>query len=222
MEDAAQRAIAGLFPAFARCAVLPVSDQCRPLFPVELHAVANAVPVRRQEFACGRACAHAAIRELGIEDAPILMSDSREPAWPLGAVGSISHTRELAAAVVCRSADAHAVGVDLERADAALSDTVLGLILTPGELAQVGDLLSADERAAALIFSAKEAVHKVVAPLAGYRPDPQSVEVAVDLAACRFTAAVRRPVDASPLVLRGAFCFVDGHVATGVCVPRAQ
>lgn len=224
--DDTQRAVAGLFPGFARCAVVPVTDGCMTPFPEELDAVAAAVPARRREFVCGRASAHAALRALGAGDAPIAVGSTRAPVWPSGVVGSISHTRALAGAVVCRDIDARAVGLDLERADAVLDDAVRRVVMTSAEVVQV-DALRSETRLAVLIFSAKECVHKVVAPVWGWSLGHQDVEIVIDLRACRFTAtldlsrsvAVAAAGGASTRALDGAFTFAGDHVASGICLP---
>src|SRR5450631_452976 len=61
------------------------------LFPEEEALVSDASPSRRLEFLEGRACAHAALRRLGYDEAPILRGKARQPRWPSGFVGSISH-----------------------------------------------------------------------------------------------------------------------------------
>jgi hypothetical protein len=68
----------------------------------ELRLMASAVPRRRAEFAAGRACARAALRRLGINGWPLLVGSKREPLWPAGVVGSITHTDGLVAAAVSR------------------------------------------------------------------------------------------------------------------------
>lgn len=233
-----QRAVAGLFPSFARCEVVQVSDRCAPLRREEEESLANRAVIRA-EFTCGRACAHAAVRALGVADSPIVLSDSREPVWPQGVVGSISHTRALAGAVACRSIDARAVGLRLEPTDAPMNDSVLRLLLGPDEIAHLNDLRSVEERAPALILSAKEAAHEITAPLWEYRLRLQSVQILVDLDSSRFTATIRLPLgasavqsgladafmtpgDTSGLELRGAFAFVDDHVATGICIRQPK
>lgn len=228
IEDS-QRAVARLFPRFARCAVQVISERCTTPFVEELRAVTMAAPARRQEFVCGRACAHAALRALGATDAPIPMARSRQPIWPDGIVGSISHTRSLAGAVVCHAGDARAVGLDVETAVAPAGDGWRRLVLTPAESLQVDALRGLDVRVAVLIFSAKECVHKVVAPLWGYTLDHQEVEVRIELDARRFTATFASHTGADGVsaagngatqTLHGSFTYFDDHVATGICIER--
>lgn len=225
--EAVERAIAALFPAFARCAALRINDACTTPFPEELDALAGAVRSRRREFECGRACAHSALRALGADDSAILMASTRAPLWPSGIVGSISHTRTIAAAVACRSTDAAGVGLDIERSDAPLDEQVWRLMMTPAEVAQVADPIASDPRAAVLIFSAKECVYKVVAPLWGVTLNHQDVSIRIEAEHEEFVASIRAPAAAgSPAVLNGprtlfgSFAFVDDHVVTGICVER--
>ena len=209
-----QRVLARLFPQFARCAARRIGEQCTTPFPEELEAVAGAVLARRRGFACGRACAHSALQALGAVDAPIAAAETRAPIWPAGTLGSISHTRDIAAAVVCRSVDAYALGLDLERAEAPVDEGWRRLVLTRAELLQVDALRLMEVRLPLLIFSAKECVHKVAAPLWGSRLDHQDVDVTVELDARQFSASV------SGHELRGLFGFFDDHVVTGICLER--
>ena len=102
-----------------------------PLHPQEEELVAQAAPKRRRDFALGRACARAALSDLGQPDAVIGQGENGAPLWPAGVVGSITHTKGYAAALVAkvqqarRLADAADVdiwvqvdgGVDLDRGD---------------------------------------------------------------------------------------------------------
>ena len=128
-----------------------------PLFPEELAFVATAVDKRRLEFSRGRQCARAALRRLGVADGPLLTGSQREPLWPTGVVGSITHTNELCLAAVARQANYAGVGIDVEPAQP-LELAVAQRIATEAEmraLARMPPLL-----AARLIFSAKEAFYK--------------------------------------------------------------
>jgi 4'-phosphopantetheinyl transferase EntD len=120
--------------------------------------VAGAVEKRRREFSLGRACAHAALVQLGRDEGPIGRQANGAPRWPAGLVGSLTHTAGYAAAIIASRDDFVAVGLDAERVGGVTPD------LWPR-------LFDADERAwlarqpdtaqaATLFFSAKESVHK--------------------------------------------------------------
>lgn len=74
----------------------------------------QAVPARRRAFRLGRAAAHAALAAIGRDEAPILAGVDRQPLWPPGIVGSISHTSELGVALVAPADHTDGVGLDVE------------------------------------------------------------------------------------------------------------
>lgn len=134
----------------------PVAD----LLPEEAALVVGAADQRRREFARGRACARAALSRLGIHDFALLVGPQREPLWPEGVVGSVTHTRGLCAVAVATSSRYPGLGIDVEPA----------LPVTP---ALAERICRSDEReqlwsvpgvapliAARLLFSAKEAAYK--------------------------------------------------------------
>lgn len=128
-----------------------------PLFAEELKFVESAVDKRRLEFGRGRECARAALRRLGLADAPLLSGRQREPLWPAGVVGSITHTRGLCVAAVAWQKSYAGVGIDVEPAEP-LSLAIAERVATEAEMSSLGAL--SPLLAARLIFSAKEAFYK--------------------------------------------------------------
>ncbi len=128
-----------------------------PLFPEELELVASAVEKRRLEFARGRQCARSALRRLGVADGPLLSGSQREPLWPTGVVGSITHTAGLCLAAVARQSGYISVGIDVEPAAPLERDTA-ERIATEVEMHALDSLPPL--LAARLVFSAKEAFYK--------------------------------------------------------------
>lgn len=128
-----------------------------PLFVEEASIVAAAVEKRRLEFEKGRQCAHAALRRLGLPDAPILSGEQREPLWPAGVVGSITHTRGLCLAAVGLRNRYASLGIDVEP-DAPLSAPLAARVATAAELRALESL--PELLAARVVFSAKEAFYK--------------------------------------------------------------
>jgi len=82
--------------AVQRTSAASISD----LFLEEKQAVDRAVPKRQREFAAGRMAARQAMAQIGKTPAPIPVNTDRSPHWPEGVVGSISHSLEIAVAVV--------------------------------------------------------------------------------------------------------------------------
>jgi len=128
-----------------------------PLFAEESALVASAVEKRRLEFAKGRQCARAALRRLGLADGPLLTGSQREPLWPTGVVGSITHTHGLCLAAVAWQANYAGVGIDVEPAEP-LEPAVAKRIASEAEMNALGSMPPL--LAARLIFSAKEAFYK--------------------------------------------------------------
>jgi len=132
----------------------------RVLAPEEAAHVARAVPKRVGEFAAGRACARRALAELGVPDFILRVGPDREPLWPEGIAGSITHTERFCAAAAARTTVVAALGLDAERRDA-VHRGLWRQIATSQELAWLESCAAerADEMAT-LIFSAKEAFYK--------------------------------------------------------------
>lgn len=145
-----------------------VIERCDPddaspelLYAGERAHIAQAIDKRQRHFAAGRIAARRALERLGIRDFPLLAGTEREPLWPPGISGSISHTEGFGVAVVARTGAIVALGVDVE-ADDALKPDLWRMILTDDEKewlrASVGE---ADRGAVAkLLFCAKEAIYK--------------------------------------------------------------
>jgi 4'-phosphopantetheinyl transferase EntD len=102
----------------------------------------GAVPRRRAEFTTGRACARRALAELGVAPAAILSGDRREPLWPDGVVGAITHCAGFRAAAVGRATDYRSIGIDAEP-DEPLVDGILELVSLPAERDQLRRAASA-------------------------------------------------------------------------------
>lgn len=134
-----------------------------PLLPEEDQALGSVVARRRADFTLGRACAHRALDQLGVEPAPLLAGQHREPVWPAGVVGSITHCPGYGAAAVARRGERHSLGIDAEVHEP-LPAGLLRSVASPAEAEQLADLPPGTcwDR---LLFSAKESVYKTWFPL---------------------------------------------------------
>jgi 4'-phosphopantetheinyl transferase EntD len=220
-----------IVPAAAAAAEAFADGPAAQLFPAEEALLARAVDKRRREFTTGRICARRALARLGIEPAPLLPGPDREPLWPAGVVGSITHCEGYRAAVVARARDVVSVGIDAEP-NGPLPDGVLERVSLPGERAWV--------RAAAgrepavhwdrLLFCAKETVYKTWFPLAHRWLGFEDAEITLDQAgagpaapAGQFEARllVTGPTlpDGRPLTtLRGRFVVDRGLIVTAIAL----
>ena len=213
--------LARLFPAGVVAYECHAPFEPAALHPEEALCVARAVPKRVGEFAAGRACARAALARLKIEGFAVRMGAEREPLWPEGVVGSITHSGTFCGAALARSSSLLALGVDVEERTAVRAD-LWRAIATAQELEWLRQL-PADraQTMAALIFSAKEAFFKCQFPLTRQWLGFAHVTVQVDaeefaVAPCR--ALALQSWAAPPW--RGRFALWDGHVATGVALER--
>jgi 4'-phosphopantetheinyl transferase EntD len=184
------------------------------LRPAEAASCGRMSDKRLREFALGRYCARTALAALGANDCGIPKGDSRAPVWPAGIVGSISHTRTIAAAVVARDSELAGVGMDLE-SSRALKPDLVPMICRPEERAWLSGLADPGP-AAKIIFSAKESVYKCIWSTVRRYVDFQDVEITLDLDAGRYGAVAHSETLPAGLLQRLAgHCFTrEGLLAT--------
>lgn len=195
-----------------------------PSFPGEEFLVANAVEARRREFITARRCAREALAKLGYAPVPIRAGPRREPMWPAGLVGSITHTTGFRAAAVAPRSGLASIGIDAEQNNR-LPDGIEESITVPGEPEMLAVLSRAFPAThwSRLLFSAKESVYKAWYPLTGRQLGFEDARLAIDPAG---TFAAKLLVDGArtdggpPLVeLGGRFTVAHGLIATAVTVP---
>jgi 4'-phosphopantetheinyl transferase EntD len=137
----------------------------------------NFSPKRLSDFSTGRYCATKALEQLGIHDAIIPIGKDREPIWPDGIVGSISHCDSLVGAIVAKKSDHVSLGLDIEEIGRVTPD-LWDLVFTENEKQY---LIGLSEKEMFIqstsIFSAKEAFYKFQHPLTKTFLDFLDVEV---------------------------------------------
>ncbi|WP_248581691.1 4'-phosphopantetheinyl transferase superfamily protein [Nocardioides sp. InS609-2] len=135
-------------------------------FPGEEDLIAKAVAERRREFITARRCARTALRAFGYLDAPIRTGPKREPQWPAGMTGSITHCAGYRSAAVARIADMSLLGIDAEP-HGPLPDGIIESIARPAEKDMLGrlEVTHPDIHWGRLLFSAKESVYKAWFPV---------------------------------------------------------
>jgi len=181
--------LTGLFPPGVVVAELAGSAAPEELTARERDCIAHCAPARIRQFAAGRACAHRALQELGIDEFSLLAGTDRQPVWPTGIVGSLTHTDEYAAAVVGRDHALLGLGLDCEGADRVKSH-LWRRIATPPELEWLNALEPGPAgRAASLLFAAKEAFYKCQFPLTTEWLGFADVCIELDAARLAWTAA---------------------------------
>lgn len=125
--------------------------------------IAGSVKKRQAEFFFGRLAARRALTACGMAPCEVAIGSSREPLWPDGVIGSISHSGRLAAAVALRRGTQRGIGIDLEPVlGPDLLDAVHATVLSAGEYALLcgGGGVFPIEVLCTLAFSAKESFFK--------------------------------------------------------------
>lgn len=193
------------------------------VFQGEEDLVADAVEHRRREFVTARRCAREALAKFGLAPVAIRRGPQREPQWPEGIVGSITHTTGFRAAAVAPRSLVASIGIDTEPNEP-LPDGVERLVTVPGEPEMLATLASAFPAIhwGRLLFSAKEAIYKSWYPVTGRWLGFDDAHLTIDPAG-GFSAKLLidgwRTDGGPPLTeLRGRFVVAHGFVATAVII----
>jgi len=120
---------------------------------------------RRRDFTLGRQCARQALIKLGIGPVPILRGNAREPQWPPGVCGSITHCEGYCAAVAALQSEIKSIGIDAE----CLRPLPYGVLERVTLETERRWIENADSGMPwdVLLFSAKESVFKAWFPIVG-------------------------------------------------------
>jgi len=188
-------------------------------FPGEEDLIARAVEGRRREFITARRCAREALAGLGHPATAILPGPRREPLWPAGVVGSITHCPGYRAAAVARRADLAGLGIDAER-HGPLPEGVEEQVTRPEERDRLARLAVTHpgihwDR---LLFSAKESVYKAWYPLTGRWLGFEEARLSFDPAASTFRAEVLAAGGTPFPEFTGRFLIAGELVLTAVVV----
>jgi 4'-phosphopantetheinyl transferase EntD len=193
------------------------------VFPGEEDLIANAVEGRSREFITARRCAREALAKLGYSPAPIRSGPKREPQWPPGVVGSITHTVGFRAAAVAPLSIVASIGIDAEQ-NQPLPDGIEQFVTVAGEPQMLADLTSAFPVThwGRLLFSAKEAIYKAWYPLTGrwlgYEDARLTIDPAGQFAAKLLIDGARSDGGPALTELHGRFLIARGLIATTVTV----
>ena len=160
-------------------AILSAEDQLEDtLHPEEIRLLPpRACRIKRVEFSLGRVAVRLALKQIGFDNpVPILRGEKGEPLWPDGITGSISHCYPWSIAVVAKSPNHFAIGIDLESTARFQGPDISDLVCRDVERDWARAGCDFQERVA-MIFSAKEAVYKAFYPLCHRYIDFKEVEL---------------------------------------------
>lgn len=148
-------------PPGGTLAFAPVGNAAAVKLP---DTIRHCAPRRQATFAAGRMAAQEALRKAGFRSAAAPgIGDDGLPDWPPGWLGSISHSGDIAAALVGPVGCARLLGLDLERIiTAEIAAQIAPEIMSGQPVGHSGLLL---EQEITCAFSAKEALYKALYPL---------------------------------------------------------
>ncbi len=197
------------------------------LLPAEWAIADHLAVPRRIAFVGGRIALRAALEAVAPTRAqePVLRTPRGAPRMPEGTLGSVSHKRRLAVALVSAPSDAvRTIGVDVEEQpderDLARPD-LAPKILTPLERHELAPLASDDplayRQAVRLRFALKEAVYKAIDPHVERYVRFQEVEVFPGAAGAVAVRLALPEFAGRHITVQAYWTRVEGHlVATAV------
>ncbi|MBK26968.1 MAG: hypothetical protein CME70_23395 [Halobacteriovorax sp.] len=196
---------------------LPIENDLIEKYSFLLNShIEKAVGPRVNEFLGGRICAHRAAASLGVELKELLAGEKREPLWPRNLVGSITHTKKMAMALVDLKTSSKSVGIDAEEIIGEEKiETIEKMVATKKDLAFLR-LFSEKLTAYTVLFCAKEALYKLVYPLCEEFFGFEEAELkALDLESGEFILKLDSKKPALSKFLgnyRGQFYRKNGHI----------
>lgn len=133
--------------------------------------LSNAVPKRKSEFLAGRHCVKQlakAFKISNVDSIEVKVGRHREPIWPLGVKGSITHNTSTALCLMSNSSRVCSLGIDIENiVTEELMGNITSQICCPQELMLLVSQWFDKCEAFTLIFSAKESIFKAFYPKVG-------------------------------------------------------
>lgn len=187
---------------------------------VEAACVARAVAKRVNEFRTGRELARQALRDLGQPPVRIPIGPARDPIWPAGFLGSISHSDTLCIAHVGRRSYYAGIGLDIE-SDDPLEPELVPFLAGLEEWKALRHTSIGGLDPGKLCFSAKEAFYKAYFPACRMFLDFTDVYLTVDWDQASFQVAL---INSEKLSFhnrrhfQGRFAHVEKHVITSVLI----
>ena len=151
-----------LFPEDATGVILPIGNYQARLHPDEYKIIHSASEKRKFEFSTGRWCSKQALASQGLNNAIILTGENREPIWPEGFIGSISHCIDQCGTVIAKTSNMKSIGFDIESIKK-LKNDIGRIVCTDKEKEWIKSQKQYPYNVLViLIFSLKESIYKCV------------------------------------------------------------
>ena len=156
------------FPDHISFCLLPIhSTSNQKLHPAEENYFSQLSSVSRKEhYRSGRICAGEVLSKLGARGQPVLRDpQTREPLWPEGISGAITHSGNWAAAAAGKTSDVSGIGIDLEDLERQVDSRISRHVCIPEEQKWLQECEEdCLEQNLKIIFSAKESIFKAFFP----------------------------------------------------------
>lgn len=185
----------------------------------------RAVEKRQAEYLAGRYCAKYALHAIGLDARFIPSGKNREPLWPEGIIGSISHSNEFAAACVSRSPKVLGVGIDLEETvDNNTMNKIQRMILTDRDRENIANIVMSEAHYFSLAFSLKESFFKAAFSQVGSYFDFDAISI-IALDENKYSVKFKINYDLSEKLIKGEIFtgwyrqLTEKMVATIVMIP---
>ena len=212
----------------------PTDDYAVHLTSAEQVATRDMSEQRLRSYSTGRYLSHQLLANAGFPDTDVLSGDEREPLWPPGVQGSISHTDAWCLVAMTTAVRYCGLGVDIEQVQA-LESGLRDIVLTQQEQRDIAALpaLSPLQQTSgntlsvtgwpAVYFSIKESLFKCRFPVERQWIDFHQATVSVDPDARTFSAVFAPELDNTLLNnsnLNGQFAIIDDHVISVASLVR--
>jgi enterobactin synthetase component D len=183
----------------------------------------NVALTRKHHYIAGRYCAIQAAKNLGLSLTSFANAETREPIWPEGMIGSISHSKSIAISCVAETQHYKSIGIDAEEMiKLDTEEKISSLIASPEELNYLEKLNF--DFGLTLLFSAKEALYKALFPLGRKFIDfKEATLLKVDLSAMSFELKLESKDQAYVSYLgiyQGQFKILDQNIVSLILVPK--
>lgn len=174
--------------------------------------------IRLLQFTEGRKCAAELLALMGSTDTTVGALNGA-PVWPIGFVGSLTHTKMYLGVAVARQRDLRSVGIDIEEivsSQAATDIESICLNIMERKLIKLVDLPRT--LISTICFSAKESLYKCLHPLTGVFFDFSDAQIlAIDIPSRKILVTLRKRLSSEFIqgaTILGGFSFDSKHVYT--------
>lgn len=178
-------------------------------------------PTRAREFTAGRLLAKDLLSRRGLAGHQLGIGAHGRPEWPLGVVGTISHSTGQVVVALAGTENVRALGYDIE-SRFRFPSRLLTHIADSVEIEEACDNEPLDF--GCLLFSAKESIFKAQFELTRSMIPFDAVGVAVDRSSKSFTGSLRRDVLPLPrgFLFRGKYEIGKFKLSTAVEIDSAD